>query len=203
MVILEVCRSEPNGCPNALISTAAWKSALEDWLLEKAISERLRRRVPGGHILHHHKLRMSISACPNACSRPQIADVGLVGFVRPVVAPDTCTLCGSCEAACPDSAIRVHEAPPEFNRAACQGCFKCRDACPVGCITHDVSGVRVLLGGKLGRHPRLARMVAEETEPSAAIRRIDDAVGRYLEHARPDERFSDFLVRTGDGATPR
>ena len=33
----------------------------------------------------HHEFRVSLSACPNACSRPQIVDIGLIGAVTPVL----------------------------------------------------------------------------------------------------------------------
>lgn len=196
MVIIDACRYDRSDCPNALISTADWKKAIEDWVREKDVSERLRMRVKGDRILHHHKLRISIAGCPNGCSRPQIADVGLVGFVRPLVAPEECTVCGACEAACPDNAIAVDGAPPEFDVTLCQGCVRCRTACPSSCITLSRPGVRVLLGGKLGRHPRFAEMAAETTEISTVIELLDRVIGSYIERAETEERFADFLLRT-------
>jgi len=196
MVVIEVCRGEVSGCPNALISTADWKKAAENWARERNVYERLRSRIKGDKVLLHHKLRVSISGCPNGCSRPQIADVGWVGFVHPTVAKETCTACGACAAACPDAAISVSDGPPEFDMTACQGCTRCRDACPAGCITLSTSGVRIMLGGKLGRHPRLAEIVGEEMAPSAVIALLDRVIRRYLECAAPEERFADFLVRS-------
>lgn len=201
MVSIDVCHNELRGCPNALIPTGEWKRALEEWLRVKNVAERLRAHVKSGKSLAHHKLRISISGCPNGCSRPQIADIGLVGFVRPDVAPANCTACGACEAACPDHAITVHDGPPEFDRAACLGCIRCRDACPVRCISLSKPGVRVLLGGKLGRHPRLAEIGGEYTEPSSAIDLIGQMVDNYLEQGLAEERFADFLFRTRH--TPR
>ncbi len=197
MAVIEVCRGEMSGCPNALIRTSDWKKALKDWICEKNISGRLRTRIRGDKVLLHYKLRISISGCPNGCSRPQIADIGLVGFVHPTAAKEACTGCAACAAACPDSAISVCDAPPDFDMKAChcQGCTRCRDACPVGRITLSSSGVRILLGGKLGRHPRLAEVAGEETDPSVVIALLDRVVGRYLECGGPEERFADFLLR--------
>lgn len=195
MVLVEECHNALINCPNVLIDTAAWKRAIEDWARERDISERLRRRVAEEKVLHHHKLRISISGCPNACSRPQIADVGLIGFARPAVTPEQCTSCASCKAACPDAAIAVSDGPPVFDRAVCQGCVRCRNACPFTCISLSRPGMRVLLGGKLGRRPRLAQQVAKEQEPAAVIALLDRVIGDYLARAHPEERFADFLAR--------
>lgn len=195
MVLIEACHGTLSNCPNLLIDTAAWQRAVEDWVRESEVSERLRRRVTGDRILFHHKLRIAIAGCPNGCSRPQIAEVGLVGYVRPAVSPAECTRCGACAAACPDTAIAVNGAPPVFDPATCQGCLRCRAACPVGCITLSPPGVRVLLGGKLGRHPHLAEVVDEQTDPAAVIALLDRVVGDYIANALPEERFADYRLR--------
>jgi len=196
MVTIEVCHTALSNCPNELITTAEWQGAVEDWVRRSGVSERLRMRIPEGKILHHHQLHIAIAGCPNGCSRPQIADVGLVGCVRPAVAGDACTACGTCAAACPDTAISVGNAPPVFDTRACQGCLRCRNACPVACITLSHPGVRVLLGGKLGRHPHLAEVVGEMAEPDEVMRLLDGVVGDFIEHAAPAERFADYLLRT-------
>jgi dissimilatory sulfite reductase (desulfoviridin) alpha/beta subunit len=122
--------------------------------------------------------------------------VGLVGFVRPAVEPADCTACGACATSCPDAAISVDNDPPVFEVTACQGCLRCHNACPFNCIHLSRPGVRVLLGGKLGRHPRLAEAEDEICEPAEVIKLLDRVVGAYLESAEPDERFADFLLRT-------
>ncbi|MHB9130999.1 MAG: 4Fe-4S dicluster domain-containing protein [Armatimonadota bacterium] len=196
MVVIQVCHNERIHCPNVLIATADWQRVIEEWIHTHAIAERLRARVNGRKILHHHQLHISISGCPNGCSRPQIADVGLVGFVRPTVEPADCTTCGACAAACPDTAITVDDSPPVFDVTACQGCLRCRNACPTNCIHLSHPGLRVLLGGKLGRHPRLAQPAGEIYEPAELIGLLDRVVDAYLKSAKPDERFADFLLRT-------
>ena len=52
-------------------------------LMEKAnILAFLKSNVKGG-LKFHHEFRVSISDCPNACSRPQIADIGIIGAAFP------------------------------------------------------------------------------------------------------------------------
>jgi len=238
MLAIEVCHCELSGCPNALIKPQDWKQPIEDWAKANDISERLRQRVEGERILFHHKLRIAIAGCPNGCSRPQIADIGLVGFVEPRVSPENCIACRACEAACPDRAIRVasrnassgchpqaaslegvltspaiegtlngaveggtHEGPC-FDRAACQGCTACRDVCPPEAITLSAPAARLLMGGKLGRHPHLAETVGTAADPAEAVRAIAEAVDRFLAEARPAERFAEHWLRTR-GAAPK
>jgi len=197
MVVVETCHNELSNCPNVLIKTGEWKKAIEDWVRQSGVSERLRKRIKDDKILYHQKFRISISGCPNACSRPQIADLGITGFVRPEVDPAHCRFCGSCEEVCPDSAIEVKDAPPIFDRKACQGCTRCRDICPDKCISVSEPGARIMVGGKLGRHPRLAEVIGEVDESSQVIKFLDRIVNDYIEKGEPGERFADFWARTG------
>jgi dissimilatory sulfite reductase (desulfoviridin) alpha/beta subunit len=43
------------------------------------------KKIVRGSLRIHHEFRISISDCPNACSRPQITDIGLIGACHPVV----------------------------------------------------------------------------------------------------------------------
>ncbi len=122
-------------------------------------------------------------------------DFGIVGCVRPAVNPDTCTVCGACRDVCRDTAITVKNAPPSFDRDKCQGCVKCHEICLNGSIVILDLGVRLLVGGKLGRHPRLAQAVGEYYELDVAVHRIGQIVEAYIECADSDERFADFWIR--------
>lgn len=201
LVVLESCRSELTGCPNVLIDTAAWRKALEDWARQSDISERLRRRIAEDKVLFHHKLRLAVAGCPNGCSRPQIADVGVVGFVRPVFDLADCTECGECAAACPDQAISLEGGQPVWDGAKCQGCLGCSRACPSGCITTSPAGVRLLMGGKLGRHPHLADQVLETEDKNTVLDYLDRIVQQYLQDSDKDQRFAAWWVQHGSRTT--
>lgn len=196
LVVVDICQCEMRNCPNTLINPLEWKGAIEKWAKEADVSERLRERVNDELILHHHKLRISISGCPNGCSRPQIADVGLMGYVVPDVDGENCTMCGICAQKCPDMAITVDEAPPQFDREACRGCLICSRECPQGCITVSAPGVRVLMGGKLGRHPHLAEQTGTAALAGEVVEQIDAVVNAFLNEGLPGERFADFWIRT-------
>lgn len=191
MVVVEACRSRLSNCPNPLIDTQKWLERVQAWVKELDLSERLRRRVADDKILFHHKLKIAIAGCPNGCSRPQIADLALVGMTRPrLVEPEACTACGACAEACPDGAVSQNDGPPEFHRELCQGCLSCSRACPVEGIELDPPGVRVLMAGKLGRHPHLARPVMETRDPAEVFSYWTRELEEYLASAPPAERFS-------------
>jgi anaerobic sulfite reductase subunit C len=195
MVVVETCHNELSGCPNPVIGTAVWRTAVERWVAERNVSERLRARVPGAQVLFHHKFRVSISGCPNGCSRPQIADVGLLGTTRPDVDPALCTACGACAEACPDGAITVDHGPPLFDRTRCLGCKRCSQACACGAILLSGLSARLVLGGKLGRHPRLAVDAGVVDGPDELVRLLDRLADAYIRGAQPGERFSDWYSR--------
>jgi len=191
MVVVEACRSRLSNCPNPLIDTQKWLERVRAWVEELDLSERLRRRVAEDKILFHHKLKIAIAGCPNGCSRPQIADLALVGMTRPrLVEPEACTACGACAEACPDGAVKQDHGPPEFYRGLCQGCLACSRACPVGGIELDPPGVRVLMAGKLGRHPHLARPVMETHDPAEVFSYWTRELEEYLASAPSGRRFS-------------
>lgn len=189
LVVLESCRAKLSGCPNQLLDTDPWRDTLERWLTENQVSERLRAKVEGDQVLFHHKLRLSLAGCPNGCSRPQIADLALVGTVIPAFDPADCTACGACAAACPDGAIAVAEGV-SWDPALCLGCRECHGACPTGAVSLGQARARLLMGGKLGRHPHLAREVATVDSPAQAVARMGRAINDYIEHAPQGERFA-------------
>ena len=201
MTLLEACRAELADCPNRLLDTEPWRETLERWLRDDDASERLRQRLPEHKVLHHHKLKLSLSGCPNGCSRPQVADLALVGFVRPSFDLADCTACGACAEACPDQAIAMSEAGPVWDQEACLGCRTCARACPSGCISLSGPRARILLGGKLGRHPRLAQVVAEAAEPDQALAVLRQVVDQYLRDARPGQRFADWWGQRATAGT--
>ena len=199
MAVVTACHAKLSGCPNVLLDTDEWKGAVEKWIAEKGLNEKLRARVPGRKVLYHHKLKIAVSGCPNGCSRPQIADIGIVGYVIPFVDPAECTFCGACEDACPDDAISAIGAAPLFDMSKCQGCVSCRDICPNNCIDIAPRGVRILLGGKLGRHPHLAELSGSVETPAELVGRLDSIMDDYLANGRTGERFSDHRIRMKKG----
>ncbi|KMY67916.1 hypothetical protein AAU61_08680 [Desulfocarbo indianensis] len=189
MVVVESCRAQLAQCPNTLLDTGPWREAMEEWLAAADINERLRKRVSGDRVLFHHKLKIALAGCPNGCSRPQIADLAVVGSVRPVFDSGECTACGSCAQGCPDGAIQVREVALRDPKR-CLGCLHCSTVCAEEAVSPGRPFARLYLGGKLGRHPRLALPAGQAASPGQAVQVFSQAMERFLKEAPPELRFA-------------
>lgn len=186
----------PSGCPNRACTCDDISARIEQELSSRALIDFLKARV-GGPLKMHHEFRVSISDCPNACSRPQIADLGLIGACMPLVTDTPCSLCGACVEACKEGAIELVDERPILDEAACLACGQCIRACPNGTLVEGRKGYRVLVGGKLGRHPSLARELPHVHSVEGAMDLVGRCLDHYQSHCLKGERFGEILDRTG------
>jgi len=191
--LLRVCGGAV-GCPRALVDLAALRdeviAALEEADLESAL-----RRMQQGPLLRHHKFRVALAACPNACSEPQTKAVGVTGQALPHSPADPCELCGRCGTACQDGAVRLGETGPIIDAAICTRCGDCVRACPTGHLAHGPTGYCIMLGGRLGRRPRLATPVADLASEEQVLETLRAALRVFVEERQPKERFAEALDR--------
>ncbi len=194
---IETCFG-PGGCPNRVIEDPDLVKQLETILVSKDLRAFLKNRV-GGPLKLHHEFRVSVSDCPNACSRPQIADLGLIGAVRPLISAGGCSGCGACVAICREDAIQLSGIgdEPLIDREKCLSCGQCISVCPGEVLGGETKGYRILLGGKLGRRPQLARELEGIYSKEETLRVVDRCLDYYLEHSVAGERFGEILNRTG------
>ncbi len=186
----------PTGCPNQAIKNSDLSSKVEDLLAQKNIKSFLKEKVKGPLKLHH-EFRVSISDCPNACSRPQIADLGLIGASRPGLNEKTCTLCGSCVEICLEKALSIKEGKITLDQERCLYCGQCLKVCPTGSLEEEANGYRIQLGGKLGRHPRLAREIPGIYSPAETLKIIALTLEYYQSHCQKGERLGEVLEHAG------
>ncbi|WP_051617306.1 hypothetical protein [Desulfonatronovibrio hydrogenovorans] len=154
--VLEACRGfSGKGCPNCV---APHKDLPDryDRVIEELSRQKLDENRNEQLVRPHKKMKISLSGCPNGCSRPQIADLGVVGVLRPDIGAG-CSGCGICAAVCREGAVQVIGKTAVIDRGKCLDCGECCLACPEGSLVEIMNGYRLLVGGKLGRHPRLAR----------------------------------------------
>jgi len=187
-------------CPNRIQDDAELIGRIEKTLASKKLKSFLKDRVKGPLKLHH-EFRVSVSGCPNACSRPQIVDVGIVGARRPVVIEEDCDRCSACVEACREGALFLTEdaRAPVLNEDACLACGQCIEVCPTGALVESYSGYRVLVGGKLGRHPQLGIELEGVHPASGVLEILDGCLEAYMSHCREGERFGEVLNREGMG----
>ena len=181
------------GCPNAVGDAAGLAREIETVMAEADILSFLKAEVKGD-LKFHHEFRISISDCPNACSRPQITDIGIIGAAAPGVTDAACSGCESCVQACPDGAVTLTGDGPRIDAAACLFCGKCIRACPTGTLATAQTGYRVLLGGRLGRHPRLGMEVAGIFSQEEVIDLVRRCLVFYKAHSKGGKRFSQLLA---------
>ncbi len=153
-----------------------------------------------GPVRAHHAFRVSFSDCPNACSQPQIRDIGIIAAALPVLTEMACIMCGACENACRENAVWV-DADREssvFDYNRCIACGSCISACPTGKIGAGDSGYRVMIGGKLGRHPRLARELPGIFDAETVMFIIKWCLNAYRQKSTQGRRFADIVAEEGD-----
>ena len=183
-----------NGCPNRSVPSDGLMARVEARLSDADLLGFLKKRVRG-ELKFHHEFRVTFADCPNACSQPQIKDMGIIGACLPAVTDAPCSRCGACEAACREEAIALNqEGPPTTDGEKCLACGQCTAACPTGTLEKGTSGFRVHLGGKLGRHPRLARELPGIYTENGVVAILDACLALYKERCTRGQRFAELFT---------
>jgi anaerobic sulfite reductase subunit C len=186
----------PTGCPNRAVDCEGIGQELGGELEKRKLKEFLKERIPGP-LKMHHEFRVSLSCCPNACSRPQIADFGIIGASRPEVTEEPCNQCRACLEVCPEGAISLTEEAeaPAIDYERCLFCGQCLKVCPAGTLQEGKAGFRVQVGGKLGRHPRLARDLGVIFPKAEMLKKLKAYLDHYQAHNQKGERLGEILNR--------
>ena len=187
----------PNGCPNRAFVADGLADRIEAVMKDQDLLDFLKRHVRGD-LKFHHEFRITLADCPNACSQPQIKDVGIIGACLPAVTGEPCTRCEACVETCREDAVAIPEDcdVPEIDMVRCVGCGQCIGACPTGTLATGQKGFRVQLGGKLGRHPRLARELPGVYSEEEVIEIIGDCVAFYKKNSTGGRRFAEIFTDT-------
>lgn len=196
---LETCFG-PSGCPNRAVTHDGLAAELEERLSAKKLRDFLKTKVTGP-LKMHHEFRVSISDCPNSCSRPQIVDFGVIAAARPRVSEQGCSGCAACVAVCKESAIHIDPTTDtaRIDDEKCLYCGQCVKICPAGALNTETEGYRVLLGGKLGRHPQLASELSGIHTKEQVLEILEKCLEHHMVCNVEGERFGEILTRTGLG----
>jgi anaerobic sulfite reductase subunit C len=184
----------PSGCSNRTIDSDHLVPHIQALLDEADLLGFLKDTVRG-KLRFHHELRIAVADCPNACSQPQIKDIGIIGACHPRVTTNVCTCCGACEEACAEAAVTIDNAAAGPCIAEqCIACGKCVAGCPTDTLAAGRTGYRVQLGGKLGRHPRLAAELPGIYDADSVLAIIRDCLALYKSRSRNGRRFAELLT---------
>jgi anaerobic sulfite reductase subunit C len=190
---IETCFG-PSGCPNRAIISDQLIAQIEADVEKEDLLDFLKQSVKGD-LKFHHEFRITLADCPNACSQPQIKDIGIIGACAPVLTQEPCSMCEACVEACKEDAIFLdpEKDGPVIDSGRCLKCGKCMPVCPSGSLVEGQKGYRVQLGGKLGRHPQLAKELPGVYSEEQVRQIIQDCIGYYKQHSRNGKRFAQIL----------
>ena len=190
---LETCFG-PSGCPNRAIDSGSLQARVEAVIQSAGLLDFLKQRV-SGDLKFHHEFRVAIADWPNACSQPQIKDIGIIGACLPVVTGAECTGCEACVDACKENAIDIPAGTgPQIDGSACLSCGRCICVCPTETLAEGQSGYRVQLGGRLGRHPRLAMELPGIYSEDQVVQIVETCIDYYKRNSAKGERFARILT---------
>jgi dissimilatory sulfite reductase (desulfoviridin) alpha/beta subunit len=105
-------------------------------------------------------------------------------------------MCAACVEACREDAIFLdpQKDGPVVDSDRCLKCGKCVPVCPTGTLAEGQKGYRVQLGGKLGRHPQLARELPGVYNEKQVRRIVKDCIVFYKERSKQGKRFAQILL---------
>jgi dissimilatory sulfite reductase (desulfoviridin) alpha/beta subunit len=184
----------PQGCPNRANPADNLMSQIERILQDADLLTFLKNSVKGD-LKFHHEFRVTVADCPNACSQPQIKDIGIIGAAVPAIGQAECTQCESCIDVCKENAITFEgdEQVPHIEPKKCLSCGQCIAVCPSDTIQSACRGYRVQLAGKLGRHPQLAKELPGIYDDEEVIRIVQDCLAVYKKRSKNGQRFAEIF----------
>jgi dissimilatory sulfite reductase (desulfoviridin) alpha/beta subunit len=94
---------------------------------------------------------------------------------------------------CKEGAVRLGQDAPQIDMGICLSCGQCIEACPTGTLVRAGEGYTVLLGGKLGRHPRLASPLPGRYTEKQVLAIVKDCIDLYKARSRNGRRFAEIL----------
>jgi dissimilatory sulfite reductase (desulfoviridin) alpha/beta subunit len=146
-----------------------------------------------------YKVKFGVTGCPNNCGKAREADIGIMGSRVPAWTADNCVQCDACIKFCVADAI--HKEGDQYIRDAdkCIHCSACSVRCPTGAWQAESFGYTILIGGTLGKKPRLGIPLAQHLSTEAeALELVDRTLAFYKEHGQPRERLGHLLDRLGE-----
>jgi len=147
------------------------------------------------------KIRIAISACPNACTSPMLNEIGIIGRIQPIRTPGVCTGCGTCVEYCKEGAISIKKGLSVLDPSKCVQCGTCIRSCPFHLLKSSGEHYLVSVGGRRGRHPRIGKELIVVNSPDAVVDVVEKVVewvyrrawsGRLLSEQLDEIQFEKF-----------
>ncbi|MCE5297445.1 MAG: 4Fe-4S binding protein [Methanoregulaceae archaeon] len=139
------------------------------------------------------KIRISISACPNACTSPLLNEIGIVGQNRPVRVPGLCTGCGTCVEYCKEEAITIKRGISVLDTSRCVQCGTCVRSCPYNLLQSSGEHYLITVGGRRGRHPKTGRELITVKSQASVLLVVEKVVAWVYRRAWSGRLLSDQM----------
>ncbi len=179
-----------NNCSRSVPMINDLSHLIKNNLVELGLDSKLLKKLT--NVKYHHLPKISISGCPNGCSQPQIKDFGVIGYHSPKVTNKNCNHCERCISSCIEQAIMKTKDSVTINYSSCMNCGDCIRVCPSETICSDQVGWRLLEGGRLGRHPKLAQEIGMTKDNYEVVNWIEYRLISYLK-SKDSKRLSYFI----------
>ena len=102
-----------------------------------------------------------------------------------------------CIEVCKEDAIIIEKAIPQIDYTRCVRCGDCAAVCPTGTICVGRRGYRILVGGKLGRHPQLGLELTALAEDELVLSHLEKVIEFYFSESKNGERLGNIISRIG------
>jgi anaerobic sulfite reductase subunit C len=189
----KVCRGMKGGCPFSLVGVSALSEDIKQMVKDSAwVSTAVKQE--SSDLGHYCRFKVTLAACPNACTQPQIKDIGIIANVIPRRIGVDCNGCRSCEEVCQEEAIAVRNGVPELLPERCVGCGACIKNCPQEAIESEGVQFRILVGGRMGRHPRWGQELCV-VDGSSVARVVEGFLDKTAQQAEPGDRLATVVER--------
>ncbi len=190
---VSACRGMERNCPFSLVGDSALSENIKQGVKNSAwLSTEAKRQ--NNDMKHYYRLKVALAACPNACTQPQVKDIGIIANVMPRQIGSSCNGCGCCEDVCQEEAIAVRDGMAELLPERCVGCGVCVRECPQEAIESDGVRYRILVGGTMGRHPRWGQELCV-VDGSHVVQVVESFLDKIAQQAKPGERVADVVER--------
>lgn len=194
--MIKVCGGAA-GCPLSVIEDKKIAHMMLEVIEETNLVDYMAAGIEEGRpSLSHHKFKMGIAGCPNGCSEPHIKDFAVIGQLFPVVGSDGCTGCGICLKSCRENALKLSSRKIKVDYDRCLGCGNCIEACSKG-VFAGREGYKIIVGGRLGRHPRLAETLGVVDTQEELRMVFKNSLELFKAKRKQGQRFSHLVESLG------
>jgi len=151
-----------------------------------------------------YKIKIGVTGCANNCGKARESDIGVMGMRIPVWSEEQCIGCGACVKMCPVHAITCTDERYQRDESVCIGCSVCSVLCPKSAWGPESTGYTLLIGGTLGKKPRLGIPLRTNIQTEDELFDLVEKTLRfYKKHGQPKERLGHVMSRMGENQAIR